>query len=59
MCIHERIIVGNALLDDTDIMENIQLLRTSVEWNQKINALVNSFGFGGPHATLCLSAVQN
>lgn len=55
MCIKQGIIMGNANLNKTDIHVNIQLLKSSVEWSSLRTALVNSFGFGGPHATLCLS----
>uniref|UniRef100_A0A915CBR3 beta-ketoacyl-[acyl-carrier-protein] synthase I n=1 Tax=Parascaris univalens TaxID=6257 RepID=A0A915CBR3_PARUN len=58
MCIDRRIIVGNANLNETDIVENIDILKTSVDWKGRRVALVNSFGFGGPHATLCLSELN-
>lgn len=59
MCVEEGKLVGNVRLEESDIKENLRLLKQSEKWNERRIALVNSFGFGGSHATLCLSAVEN
>ncbi|VDK51124.1 unnamed protein product [Anisakis simplex] len=59
MCIDQNVIVGNVNLNETDIDENIDLLRSATDWKADHGnriALVNSFGFGGPHGTICLSS---
>lgn len=58
MCIEEGKLVGNVKLEESDIKENLRFLKQSEGWNKGRIALVNSFGFGGSHATLCLSAVE-
>lgn len=55
MCIKEGIIIGNVNLENTDITSDIRLLMKAETWSSGRKALVNSFGFGGPHATLCMS----
>ncbi|VIO97379.1 Beta-ketoacyl synthase, N-terminal domain containing protein [Brugia malayi] len=59
MCIEEGKLVGNAKLEESDIKENLHFLKKSERWDKERVALVNSFGFGGSHATLCLSSVEN
>ncbi|EJD75391.1 beta-ketoacyl-ACP synthase II [Loa loa] len=59
MCVREGKLVGNAGLEESDIKENIRFLKQSERWDKGRMALVNSFGFGGSHATLCLAAVEN
>lgn len=59
MCVKEAVLIGNANLESTDIDENLRFLKKAEQWHGKRIALVNSFGFGGPHATLCLSEVEN
>ncbi|KAM3721496.1 Cytosolic Fe-S cluster assembly factor [Dirofilaria immitis] len=58
MCVEEGKLVGNVRLEESDIKENLRFLKQSERWNEERVALVNSFGFGGSHATLCLSAVE-
>ncbi|MFH4978792.1 hypothetical protein AB6A40_005501 [Gnathostoma spinigerum] len=55
MCIREGTLVGNLNLKETDIDEKLCLLRETEPWKGQRNAMINSFGFGGPHCTLCLS----
>ncbi|EJW84474.1 beta-ketoacyl synthase domain-containing protein [Wuchereria bancrofti] len=59
MCVEEGKLVGNAKLEESDIKENLRFLKKSERWDKERVALVNSFGFGGSHATLCLSSVEN
>uniref|UniRef100_A0A915PLZ6 beta-ketoacyl-[acyl-carrier-protein] synthase I n=1 Tax=Setaria digitata TaxID=48799 RepID=A0A915PLZ6_9BILA len=59
MCVDEGKLMGNAGLEESDIKENLRFLKRSEKWNRGRVALVNSFGFGGSHATLCLSAVED
>uniref|UniRef100_A0A183H2V9 beta-ketoacyl-[acyl-carrier-protein] synthase I n=1 Tax=Onchocerca flexuosa TaxID=387005 RepID=A0A183H2V9_9BILA len=58
MCVKESKLVGNVKLEESDIKENLRFLKQSERWNNERVALVNSFGFGGSHATLCLSAIE-
>ncbi|VDN03612.1 unnamed protein product [Thelazia callipaeda] len=59
ICVKEGKLVGNAGLEQTEIDENLYFLRKSKRWQGCKVALVNSFGFGGPHATLCLAKVES
>lgn len=59
MCIREGKLVGNVRLEESDIKENLRFLKQLETWDKRQVALVNSFGFGGAHATLCLSMVES
>uniref|UniRef100_A0A0N5AFY6 Cytosolic Fe-S cluster assembly factor NUBP1 homolog n=1 Tax=Syphacia muris TaxID=451379 RepID=A0A0N5AFY6_9BILA len=59
MAIKKGVLIGTAGLSNTDITTSIHFLKSAEQWIGERRALVNSFGFGGPHATLCLSQIEH
>ncbi|KAK0425453.1 hypothetical protein QR680_009210 [Steinernema hermaphroditum] len=57
LMVREGRLIGNLNLGDSDVTEDVRLLRTNEEWNAtgRRVALVNSFGFGGANVSVSLA----